>query len=449
MGLFSMIFERRGRKPKDRSKGLVVRNRSNFFDLKRILEMPPNLDLYESYYKKIPYIASFVNTTVEHAIGVGFKVKADTVDAEQKIMEFFDETNFFSKLINIGKQMLIYGNAYLEVIRNDRGEIVNCKILNPKTIEVERDEKGRVIGYYQHLSKFPELNFDTKTREVFFEPDEIVHFKWNVIADAPYGTSIVEPLRAVIANMLELEEYYVKIVGTYASPTVVWKFGNDNYPIKEDDIDDFMSNWENRNYNTDIGVPHYVEPMVIGAKGSIIDPSQLFKHLQDQIVVGAGTPNAVLGLAENATEATANVQLTAFDRRIATLQKIIAEQVQDYILKPLVGADVHPKLVFRDVDRAERQEKRAEVLELLKYGVISIEKAQEMLDIHDPKAIEAYYLSLKADKKSDSDVSNDAQAPMKNNFGKQVKKKRDPVNKKDPQAVADKRKKTQNPTKKI
>ena len=85
------------------------------------------------------------------------------------------------------------------------------------------------------------------------------------------------------------------------------------------------------------------------------------------------------------------------------------------------------------------------MLELLKAGVISIEKAQEMLDIYDPKAV-AEFNKKEVDKKPLPESED--KAPMKNNFGKQVKDKRDPANKKDPQAVADKRVKTQNPVKK-
>ena len=68
--------------------------------------------------------------------------------------------------------LLLYGNAYAQILRNGRGEIVALYPLLPNRMRVERDEGGRLFYRYSRYDQEPPT-MDGST--VILSPEDVLH----------------------------------------------------------------------------------------------------------------------------------------------------------------------------------------------------------------------------------------------------------------------------------
>ncbi|MDE6426980.1 MAG: phage portal protein, partial [Ruminococcus sp.] len=69
--------------------------------------------------------------------------------------------------------LLIYGNAYAQIIRNGRGEVMGLYPLTPDRVKVDRDEKNRLIYRY---SRYDEANPNLKEQgEIILKDKDVLH----------------------------------------------------------------------------------------------------------------------------------------------------------------------------------------------------------------------------------------------------------------------------------
>ena len=69
--------------------------------------------------------------------------------------------------------LLIYGNAYAQIIRNGRGDALGLYPLMPDKMKVDRDEKNRLIYIY---SRYDEANPNLKEQgDIVLYADEVLH----------------------------------------------------------------------------------------------------------------------------------------------------------------------------------------------------------------------------------------------------------------------------------
>lgn len=68
--------------------------------------------------------------------------------------------------------LLLYGNAYAQIIRNGRGEIVSLYPLMPGKMEVDRNDKGQLYYRYQKSS---EEGADMPNSSVILMPEDVLH----------------------------------------------------------------------------------------------------------------------------------------------------------------------------------------------------------------------------------------------------------------------------------
>lgn len=69
--------------------------------------------------------------------------------------------------------LLIYGNAFAQIIRNGRGDVLGLYPLMPDKVRVDRDEKNRLIYIY---SRYDEANPNLKEQgDIVLYADEVLH----------------------------------------------------------------------------------------------------------------------------------------------------------------------------------------------------------------------------------------------------------------------------------
>ena len=112
--------------------------------------------------------------------------------------------------------ILIYGNAYAQIIRNGRGEIIGLYPLTPDRIKVDRDEHNKLIYIY---SRYDEANPNIKTQgEIVLKQKDVLHIP-GLGFDGLVGYSPIAMAKNALGISLACEEYGASFFANGASPS--------------------------------------------------------------------------------------------------------------------------------------------------------------------------------------------------------------------------------------
>lgn len=114
--------------------------------------------------------------------------------------------------------LLIYGNAYAQIIRNGRGEVMGLYPLMPDKMKVDRNDKNRLIYIY---SRYDEANPNMKEQgDIVLYADEVLHIP-GLGFDGLVGYSPIALAKNAIGISIACEEYGASFFGNGASPSGV------------------------------------------------------------------------------------------------------------------------------------------------------------------------------------------------------------------------------------
>ena len=113
--------------------------------------------------------------------------------------------------------LLLWGNAYAQIIRNGKGEVIALYPLMPDRMTVDRDANGRL--YY----KYRKSNDDAPTMEngsVILAPSDVLHVP-GLGFDGLVGYSPIAMAKTAIGLAIAAEEYGSKFYANGAAPSGV------------------------------------------------------------------------------------------------------------------------------------------------------------------------------------------------------------------------------------
>lgn len=111
--------------------------------------------------------------------------------------------------------LLLWGNAYSQIIRNARGEVVALYPLIPNKMTVDRDSKGRLYYLYQRSTDdAPTLS---KESQVYLDPSDVLHIP-GLGFDGLVGYSPIAMAKNAVGLAIATEEYGAKFFANGAAP---------------------------------------------------------------------------------------------------------------------------------------------------------------------------------------------------------------------------------------
>ena len=112
--------------------------------------------------------------------------------------------------------LLLWGNAYAQIIRNSKGEVMALYPLMPNKMSVDRDENGQL--YYQYLRSTDEVGGKNET--VILKPTDVLHIP-GLGFDGLVGYSPIAMAKNAIGLANATEEYGAKFFANGAAPSGV------------------------------------------------------------------------------------------------------------------------------------------------------------------------------------------------------------------------------------
>ena len=270
------------------------------------------------YFEVIPELNSAINAKATWTVGKGFSADEATEMLLDTIRGNGMDT-FNTILENAVRTYYIGGDAFMEIIRDDEGNLINLKPLNPGTISIVVDEYG-MVKRYEQLSR-------VKGVKKKFKPEDIFHLARNRVADQIHGVSVIKAVENIILARNESISDYKFVMHKFVKPQ--WKF-----KLKTDDeaeIAAYKAKMDaTTSTNQNIYEPYDVSEseLLSVAPNATLDPKAWIDSQGDFFYEAVGTPQIIIGGSGEFTEASAKIAYLAWQQNVEEEQLFIEEQVR-------------------------------------------------------------------------------------------------------------------------
>jgi HK97 family phage portal protein len=124
------------------------------------------------------------------------------------------EMTSFSLRETLMGHLLLWGNAYAQIIRNGKGEVVGLYPLMPNKMAVDRDSRGQLVYQYMRTSEDAPLSNESV---VPLSPSDVLHIP-GLGFDGLVGYSPIAMAKNAIGMAIATEEYGAKFFANGAAP---------------------------------------------------------------------------------------------------------------------------------------------------------------------------------------------------------------------------------------
>ncbi len=320
----------------------------------------------EDYYRTNTMVFAAINQTAEMVCGTGFHFEGGDDAIRAEVESYAWSISLPSKMLVIAKELLLLGNSFWEriPIKNGQGKVggvdasggFTIKWLPPKTMEksVIRDQFGVIKGYAQRVGRTvvgeKSMTVDGKAVPYTFKPEDVIHFKWNVIGNEKYGMSILEPCSSLIDIERSTQSDRREAIRKHAYPFLIITVQGADHQTYKMLTDKFSSLQAGQNIllATKGQTKINAQPISITGDVGFQDWTQ---DIVDKLIIGLQCPILNFGRANvRISDASATAMLDSFDRRIRTQQSYLTEVSMDKIITPYIEGK-HGETELVDIPR--------------------------------------------------------------------------------------------------
>ena len=339
----------------------------------------------EQIYKKESWVRAAIDAIYRTATSNGFRlITEDENDPNQltekeisRIMALLRTPNpddsFTDIVAEIAVDLHLYGDAYLEIVKDDLGIPVSIYNLYAPSIKIKVNKNGTILGYIQNASGTRIRNGQGTAVE--FEPEEIVHFKLPNPGNEVYGLSPIESLLIPIETDLQAQQYNLTFFKNNATPKLHIDLGNCTLPQLKRTKEFFK-----REY---LGNPHKtliteggVKVTPIGTKPAEMEFLKLRKFSRDEILAVFGVPPMKVGITEDVNRASALEADKSFKAdKIIPLQRMISKKINLCVIKLFNEPRVRFEFVELDL-RDQKEQAEIDALDI-KAGILTINEVRK------------------------------------------------------------------------
>jgi len=155
-------------------------------------------------FKNSPHFHRAITALSTWTAGKGYTTDNATQAILENITGWGNET-FDEILMNLQNQKKITGDAFAEIIRSEKGTLINLKVLGGDTIKTHVNSKG-IITKYTQVSRIGK-----KGTERTFTTNQILHLTNDRLADEIHGVSTAELVSWVVTAIREAETDWKRI----------------------------------------------------------------------------------------------------------------------------------------------------------------------------------------------------------------------------------------------
>ncbi len=295
-------------------------------------EHPFEFDDLEKLYKKYGVLAGAINKMTD-SIVTDFKIKLKNPNAQVLVDDFLHETNFHTVVSTWVREGLLKGNGFIE-IDLDKTKV---RVMNANTMYVKRNKKGKVLEYNQWTKPLNKFVKDSKDL-IPFKPNQIAHLPINKIPNDPYGIGIVWSNERVIENLIKNEQDLQVLVTRKSGQPYHIKVGQPGVVTPKAIVDQIKQNLQFLTNTHEWVTDGDIEITAIDFKGLTNNLTDAQMYFFRMLLAGLEIPEVMMGSGQ-LNEGIAKVQLKTYGRKIKSIQNLVADIIEEKIIRPLLIAN--------------------------------------------------------------------------------------------------------------
>lgn len=271
--------------------------------------------IYFGYYTSIPEFQRAVIALTTYTCGKGFNAD-DLTNVILGHVNGWGEDTINSILWNLFTTKKVYGDAFAEIIRGEKGELVNLKPLDPATMKIVVDDKG-IIKRYEQMSKIP---IEKGKVEQIFEPKDIFHISNERIADQIHGTSVLESCAWTLDAWNEAMKDQRLLAHRNVKPIFFFKLDTDD----ETKINQFIVQMDKcvaKGENIYVPKGNVEFEIMSVPENATLNNKPWIQYLENKFYQAVGVPKIIVGGSQELTEATAKISFLTFQQFYEREQK--------------------------------------------------------------------------------------------------------------------------------
>ena len=410
-----------------------------------------DLSKYRLMYRTVPKIKRGIDKTVASAVIKGFNDLeiVENFEVPQRFADMgYDKEEYGRLIINyinqwieaqhnfnqilhmVASDMLIYGNAYVELVYEDmieeelatesliqyevprssydwagrglteasgespmetvknpdgkfklvdkKGKLLWLKPLDPLYMRVRADSYGNIFGYLQFLSVPP----------IAYTPDKMAHFRYSPKSwqyEIVNGTSILMSMVRTQDIIWQIENDLILLGHATVKPPIMFTCGTIEEPWSDAMYTAFKLAAATRGPGGDVFVRGDVKAVPLPAPSESMNAMVDYLGYHDtQRTISLGIPPALLGQPEGSSRTTAEVSLEDWINTLQNLQIEIGNILEAQVFKQIVeeefgeGAPI-PRPVWNELFDKNENDITSRIISMKQAGIISLNEARSWL----------------------------------------------------------------------
>ena len=222
----------------------------------------------------------------------------------------------------------LIGNAFWEVVTNNHGFVKEIYFLDPARVKIIPDAERYIKGYIYEIGR---------EQKIFFNPDEVIHFKYPNPANEYWGLGCLQPIWQQLMLDYAANEYNSRFFANDATPGGVIVTPR----ILTDQVyNRLISKWEQRHRGSSRAFNVAILEDGMDFKPIAVTPTEasfpeMRKSVRDALFVGMGVPPVLAGVPDVANYSTARVaQAIFYDSTIAPKLKRVGTVIDQKLIRP-------------------------------------------------------------------------------------------------------------------
>ena len=226
----------------------------------------------------------------------------------------------------------------MEIGGKEGEKIEGLKVLDAKSMYIERDNKGKITGFNQYTGTFDTKGSFQEKKVIKFKSFQIAHVALNKIGTDAYGQGIVHPALCHLDNLIQNEKNMQVLLQRKANAPYHAKLGRADLKMlpSADAVSAFGQELQYLNNVHEFATDDLADIKVIDTPDFGKKFEFPVEHNLDMLFFSFQVPEVIMGRG-SIPEGLAKVQLDTFQRRVqsiqAELEKVIEQQILKRVLK--------------------------------------------------------------------------------------------------------------------
>ena len=359
--------------------------------------LPPiDFEIFQQTYEQTSWVRAAVGVICKAVTARGYGLVPSRPNPDPKnaelLAEFFSACNpndtFLEILDDVTRDVYVFGNAFLEIVRGADGKPRELWNLDATTMRVQADDHGGIKGYIQ-VPLFSTVQAD----RVSFAANEVVHFRLGSRGATLYGlsplASLILPISCDRFAMVYNRAFFVngaKIRGAFIMKNAT----TEQIERNREYLHARAKSPENA--HSDLVLEGDIEFKQIGVNQKDMEFLQLREFTRNEILAVYGVPPSKVSIIEtgNIGAGTGEHQTqTFYEETIMPFQMRVAEKITKHIIRQGFGIQ---DWAFQFNKRSIDEKDQAEIFNIyVQNGVYTPEEVRRLVAPRMPdlqKAIE-------------------------------------------------------------